>query len=619
MGKRVRASDRRFKSLSEISSDLSKSKAAPVGLEMSRRENTEAVLVEHLAKRMPFVYAIAIVNILLIAYAFYGTVTDLHLALVTCPLVLTGLLRAVYWHPKMILKRSKELVSRDLKLLPFTGTAVAAGLMVFGLSLYPFGSDDQQSLIHYLATLTTFTGILGLSHSPRTALGMILLSVVPSVSTFLYIGHKNAWSVSIAMLFVSLLLLLIARTQYAGFLDLVESKIAIQQKAVETAELNNQLRHYAYFDDLTLIANRRSFLSNLEEYLSSEQSDNPWLGLIDLDGFKSVNDIYGHRAGDDVLTATAERISSFPGVIECGRLGGDEFGFLLSGSVSEIDAIQCSRKLADLIAESVSHGSHLHSVKTSIGLRKTQGLTTSECIERADWALFKAKRESGSVTVFSSADEQVMQERNRITHLFDRADLASQLKVVFQPIIDFDTGQVQSVEALARWQTASGKLIMPDIFIPLAESTHRTSELTKIMIVQAIRELPSALQSTPLHINLSVNDISNEESIEWLLSANVFESVPRTQVVLELTETAILTGGNSAIENLNRLRESGFRIALDDFGVGHSSLSRIHKLPIDQIKIDKSFCCGNDAVEQGWAMIATILALSRQIEFGERD
>lgn len=576
-------------------------------------QSVEVAFAGQLSKRMPFVYAIAIVNLLLIASAFYGTVSDIHLALLTGPLLVIAISRAIHWHPRSVARRSRAMISRDLRLLPFTGTAVAAGLMVFGLGLYPFGDTQQQSLIHYIATLTSFIGILGLQPSPKTALGMTFVSVVPSIAMFLYIGHENAWAISTTMVSVSLLLLLIARTQHMGLIELIRSRTALQQREAEAAKLNDRLHNQAYIDDLTNIANRRSFFESFETELLQAGTGLPWLGLIDLDGFKIVNDLFGHRAGDAVLKAVAKRLEAFPAVIGCGRLGGDEFGFLLQGSLSKQEAIRHSEELADQIAKPVSFESQMLVVKTSMGLRKTDGLSANECIERADWALYRAKRDGQKVTIFSADDEVVMQERARIKKLFDDADLAHQLEVVYQPIIDFDSGMAQSVEVLARWNVGGGSYVMPDVFIPMAESTQRTSELTKIIIAKSINELPSVFADTSLHINLSANDITSPSFVDWLSKSDSFDIVARKQILLELTETAILSGGVLAEKNLARLRSAGFRIALDDFGVGQSSLSRIHKLPLDQIKIDKSFCNDASSNKHGWAIIATILALSRQI------
>ncbi|WP_336985443.1 putative bifunctional diguanylate cyclase/phosphodiesterase [Altererythrobacter aquiaggeris] len=583
---------------------------AQVGLDLKA---VDLALAKQLSKRMPFVYAIAIVNLLLVADAFYGTVSDLHLLLITVPLLIIAIARAMHWHPHFVARRSPEKIARDLAVLPVTGTAVAACLMVFGLSLYPFGDTQQQSLIHYIATLTSFIGILGLNPSPKTALGMTLVSVVPSITMFLYLGHPNAWAISATMVCVSLLLLLIARTQHAGLIDLIRSKNALQFREIEAARLNDRLHTQAYVDDLTGIANRRSFLESFETHLTRRRDEAPWLGLIDLDGFKTVNDLLGHLAGDEVLKAVAKRLTDFPNVISCGRLGGDEFGFLLSGSLSRPEAVDRAEKLAKLIAKPIPLEPQLLTVKASIGLRKTAGLSTHECIERADWALYKAKQDGGKVTIFSADDEVVMHERARITQLFDSADLANQLEVVYQPIMDFDSGEIQSVEVLARWNSVDGFIIMPDVFIPMAESTHRTSELTKIIVAKSISELPEAFRQLSLHINLSAKDITNTDFVDWLLASDAFHTFPRTQVLLELTETAILSGGELATGNLTRLRAGGFRIALDDFGVGQSSLSRIHKLPLDQIKIDKSFCQDASSSDHGWAIVATILALSRQI------
>ena len=581
--------------------------------EIKQSQTVDVELATLISKRMPFVYAIAIINLLLIANAFFGTVSNLHLAIVTAPLVGVGVLRAIHWHPRMVRARAPEEISRDLKMLPWTGTAFASGLILFALSLYPFGDTQQQSLIHYIATLTSFIGILGLNPSPKTAIGMTVVSVVPSTTMFLYIGHENAGSISVTLVSVSLLLLLIARTQYQSLIDLIISKNVLQLQEKEAQFLNERLHRQAYFDDLTNIPNRRSFFENFESQLADKVNKSPWLGLIDLDAFKRVNDLFGHRSGDAVLKTVANRIATFADVTSCGRLGGDEFVFLLSSSLTKQKAFKRSQELASLIAEPIPNESQMLIIKASIGLRKTIGLSAHECIERADWALYKAKLARESVVIFSSEDEVILQEKIRITQLFDIANLADDLRIVYQPIIDFDSRQIQSVEVLARWQTADGSIVMPDVFIPMAENTQRTCELTKIIITKSLNELPAIYHDSSIHINLSANDIANQECIDWLLSSDQFIIIARERIFLEITETALVSGGISAAQSLERLRAAGFRIALDDFGVGQSSLSRIHKLPLDQIKIDKSFCADSSSNEYGWEITSTILALSRQL------
>jgi diguanylate cyclase (GGDEF)-like protein len=578
------------------------------------RQILDVALAGMLSKRMPFVYAIAIINILLIANAFFGTVSNLHLALATVPLVGIGISRAIHWHPRMIARRAPEKISRDLKLLPWTGTAVATGLMLFALSLYPLGDMQQQSLIHYIATLTSFIGILGLNPSPKTAIGMTLVSVIPSITMFLYLGHENAWPISLTMASVSLLLLLIARTQYQSLIDLILSKDALQQREEEAVLLTDRLHRQAYVDDLTNIANRRSFFESFERELADSDTEPPWLGLIDLDGFKTINDLFGHRSGDAVLKKVATRLVTFKCVIGCGRLGGDEFGFLLSGTLTKEEAIKRSEELARRITKPIPNESQMLTVKASIGLRKTKGLSTYESIERADWALYRAKLAGGSVVAFSTGDEALLREQARISRLFDTANLASELKIVYQPIVDFDSREIQSVEVLARWHAADGSIVMPDVFIPMAENTLRTFEVAKIIIVKALSSLPAIYQDSSIHINLSAKDITNQECVDWLLSSDNFRTIARERIFLEITETAILVGGTKAAQSLARLRAGGFRIALDDFGVGQSSLSRIHQLPLDQIKIDKSFCSDATSNEFGWAITSTILALSRQLD-----
>ena len=573
----------------------------------------DAALSAQLSRRLPLGYAIIIVNLMLVANAFYGTATNLYLGATTIPLLLIAGARALHWQPAAVARRSPEKISRDLRLLPFSGTAVAVVVTVFGLCLYPLGNSQQQSLIHYIATLTSFIGILGLNPSRRTALGMTLVSVVPSTAMFLYFDHENAVSISVIMVSVSFLLLVIAQRQHDGLTELIKSRIALEGREIEAADLSERLHQKAYMDELTAIPNRRAFFQQFDLQLSDSNTLRPWLVLIDLDEFKAVNDLFGHQAGDAILKAVASRIAKFDGVQFCGRLGGDEFGIFLPGTLAEEEATTLVGELAEQISQPVLHESQSLTVKPSIGIRKTEGLSINECVERADWALYKAKQGASRIVIFAVEDEIILEERKRITQLFGAADLSGELDVAYQPIVNFDSGEIQSVEVLARWHSKDGSLIMPDVFIPIAENTQRSSEVTKVIFEKSIRQLPTAFRDTSLHVNLSAKDITNDQFIDWLASSEIFEIVPRSQIIVELTETAILSGGAKAAENLEFLRVQGFRVALDDFGVGQSSLSRIHQLPLDQIKIDRSFCGEPDASENGWAIVATILALSRQL------
>lgn len=604
----------RFFAISRQANRKGTSGAKPFQKQLSLdNKKTEAIIVRQISRRMPFVYAIAIIMIILVAVSFYGTASNIHLAITAAPLIIVGISRAIYWSPILVDKRSPSRISRDLKLLPITGTGVVVGLMIFGLSLYPLGNSQQQHHVHLLSMIACFVGILGLNHSPKTARNMTIVSVVPSTIMFLYFGHEDAILMCLAMVSVAILLLVIGARQNEGLLELIDSKATLERAESNTAKLNTQLHRQAYVDDLTGIPNRRAFFEKFDEQRSKRSYSDPWLALVDLDEFKAINDLFGHRAGDAVLKEVAKRIAENVGSDSCARLGGDEFAFFLPGTLSESAALGRANELAEIIALPIENESQALTIKASLGLRLTVELSVNECIERADWALYRAKENPGSAVVFSKKNEIAMEERAHIAHLFDHADFFDELAVVYQPIFNFDTSEIESVEVLARWITKEGILVMPDVFIPMAEHTVRISELTKVIISKALSDLPSAFSGLSIHVNLSAKDLLNSDLLEWLLDTEIFEEVGRPRIVLELTETAILAGGIKAAENLRRLRAAGFRIALDDFGVGQSSLSRIHTLPLDQIKIDKSFCCDTNENEHGWQIIATILALSRQL------
>jgi diguanylate cyclase (GGDEF)-like protein len=587
---------------------LSEGRAFPQGDEAVTR-----AYASHLAHRVPLLYAVVLIDNAILAVRYLGQAPDvLTIWLPLLSSIVLGL-RACYWLPERVARRSLAQVERALHSLTVVGPLVAFGCTIWALSLYTYGDPLQRSLVHYIVAITCFTSILGLGQSPVTAFRMAVASLGPATLWFLLHQHPNSVAVCAVQLVVSMLLLLVTYGYHNDFVALEASRQALAHREADAKRLAAALHTQATHDPLTGVANRRAILATLEAMLSDEDHPSPWLALADLDGFKHVNDTFGHAAGDAVLRACCDEIAKIEDLAAFGRLGGDEFAILLPGDLSSSEARD---RLSDLIARisrPIYFEGHRLAVSASIGLHLSNRRSVNECLERADDALYKAKEVPGRVIEFGSVDERAMHERQAITRTFCSADLESQVSLVYQPIVDFDSKAVETFEALARWSPDGVNSLSPDGFIGLAESTGRIKELTSVVLRRAVTECPVWKSGKRLSVNLSALDLIDPQSAERLAKIVAAAQAPASHIVFEVTETALMADSRRAAENLTALRQLGFRIALDDFGTGQSSLARVHQLPLDQIKIDRSFAADLESDAAGRAVASTILALARQL------
>ncbi len=396
----------------------------------------------NLANRLPLLYCVVIFDIAILAAGFRGSAPVFLTQAV--PLLLAGAIasRAFYWLPRKISTRPREVLARDIDRLSLLGSVAAFASTLWALALYSYGNADQQSLVHYIVTITCFTGILGLGQAPLTAVRIAMVTIWPSTGWFLLQHHPNAVAVCAVQLIVSGILLIITYNYHEDFIALERSRQRIAERELESSLLASR-------DALTGVPNRRAILSRLEALLDDFSRPSPWLAMVDLDGFKHVNDTFGHAAGDAVLQAVCQKIADVDEIIAFGRLGGDEFAILLPGEFSSSKVHSVLDRLIRSISRHITYEDVQLSVSASIGLKLTERKSVNDCLERADEALYKAKERPGRVVEFVAADEDEMRERHAITRLFCSADLKEQISVVYQPIIDFDTRRTLGFEALA--------------------------------------------------------------------------------------------------------------------------------------------------------------------------
>lgn len=570
----------------------------------------------NLSHRLPLLYSVLLFDLIALMFEFSSAAPA---ALVFwIPLVPMALIcwRAVYWTPSLVRRRPVTQLQQDIRRLPVIGSLAAIIPLTWALALYPYGSEAQQSLIHYITAVSCFTAVLSLGQSPRTAIAMSIVTVIPSSIFFHAHDHPNSSTIIAIQTVVSALLVMITKSYHSDFVGLENSRqelVLSKQQSEALAETNRQI---AIKDPLTGVNNRRRIVELVEQALAAPVHARPWLALVDLDGFKHINDTYGHAAGDAVLCALSNRIASVAEIEAFGRMGGDEFALLILGKLHASEVLETVNGMCADLQRPIEHEGHRLVITASVGIHLCQGTNVSECFERADAALYKAKSNhlvNGGVEIFSAADECDLQERRLLLKSFDTANFESQLALVYQPIVECDTRKPVAYEALVRWSPDGKSLLSPAEFISLAETTGRIWELTEHVLERALSESRAWQWGCKLAVNLSAHDTLRDGIAPRIASIVSAAGAPPEAIILEITETALLTDYNRAAANLMELRELGFRIALDDFGTGQSSLSHVHNLPIDHLKIDQAFARDLVDCSSARAIVATILALARQL------
>ncbi len=366
-------------------------------------------------------------------------------------------------------------------------------------------------------------------------------------------------------------------------------------------EFRRRLAHEATHDGLTNLANRNASMAQLTRSLARTTRSGSQLALlfIDLDRFKNVNDHHGHHAGDTVLTAVAQRlVNAVREGDHVGRLGGDEF-VVVAEPVSNVDeAVALAQRLLDTIAEPIAIGSERVTVGASIGIAFADGadLTADELLRDADLAVYRAKSIGrGGLAICDEDIRNEVAETADLSLALRKAIEHDDLVVHYQPIIDTQTNEVSAFEALVRWQRdGHDGLVPPDKFIGFAERSSLIIDLDRWVIAAVARQIQSwhaegLYADTSVAINVSRRHLAHDQFEQHVLQPLAECGIDPHSIIIEVTESALLDDLAGAAVKLQRLRDAGVLVAIDDFGTGYTSLAHLRSLPVDILKIDRSF------------------------------
>jgi diguanylate cyclase (GGDEF)-like protein len=387
------------------------------------------------------------------------------------------------------------------------------------------------------------------------------------------------------------------------------------------AVASRKLRHQALHDDLTDLPNRALLYERMEAALAAaERNGEPAaLLLVDLDRFKEVNDTLGHDTGDRLLEEVAARLQ---GVVRRGdtlaRLGGDEFAVLLRGLPDRGMAAELAGRLQDAIARPFMLNGVAAVLDASIGIAHCpeHGTDVHTLVQRADVAMYDAKRSRTSIETYTSERDPYSAERLQLLGELRAAIGAGELVLHYQPKVDVASQRVIGVEALVRWQHPVHGLLGPAEFVPLAERTGAIGDLTRWVLDNALaqaRVWRDAGQDLTMAVNLAAPNIADATLPDAVAALLERHGVPGDRLECEISEHTVMADPRRAMAILERLRGLGVKLSLDDFGTGHSSLSYLKRLPLDEVKIDRSFVMGMTDDDNDAAIVRTTIDLARNL------
>jgi diguanylate cyclase (GGDEF)-like protein len=406
-------------------------------------------------------------------------------------------------------------------------------------------------------------------------------------------------------------------------LQLLEALANHAAVAIENARLAERLRgqvaeqrHQARHDALTGLPNR----VHLHERMTALLAEGAPFAvlLLDLDRFKDVNDTLGHAAGDQLLVLVADRLAtSGPQAAFLSRLGGDEF-VLLVPAPTRTDAQAAARLVRAALSDTLLVGAVTVTVDASVGiaLAPQDGLDYSALLRRADIAMYAAKNDGTGVEIYSSAIDEHTTERLALATELRAAVAGGGLTVAYQPKVDLPLGCIVGVEALARWSHPARGFVPPDEFIPMAERTGLIADLTAYVLDTALEQC-AEWRRDGLELGVAVNvspRVLHAPSFEMnLVAALARHGVPASALTLEVTESSLMADVARTIGVLQRLRGVGVHLSIDDLGTGYSSLAYLKRLPVDEIKLDKSFVLGMAQDPDDEAIVEAIVAVGHRL------
>lgn len=580
-------------------------------------DEPEIILAQYreITRQVPLLYSLLIVNTAAVAFTHRQFAPPVLTYVMPAGLCLVSLLRILKWQfPR---KEPLDVAAARAQLKRSVVFAGGFGLIavLWALSLGRYGGPYEQGHVALYISITVIACIFCLMSLPQAALLGCLLVTGPYLAYY-FAQQSTVWSaIAINIALVSLVMIRIILNSFKAFVELVRSQRDMAAKTAEAERLGEENARLAMTDSLTGLPNRRYFFTRLEAAIeAARDTDTRFaVGVLDLDRFKPINDTYGHVLGDRLLAEVGRRLSALVSSdLIVARLGGDEFGVIL---FSECDT---AAAVGESLCRIICHPYKVDELRITIGcsggfaIFPDAGQSAHALFDRSDYALYHVKSEErGRCALFSLEHETRIRSERAIEAALQAADFDAELTIHLQPIVDLASMRTTTAEILARWSSPALGQVPPHIFIPAAERLGLMQRVTQALFGQALDALADLPESLHISFNLSAHDIVSPDTIVFLLNEIRRRGVSPARLTFELTETALMRDFDLAIVGMRELRDIGCGIVLDDFGAGYSSLSYLRRLPVDKVKVDRSFVMTTEGSDK--EMLAAIKGLCDQL------
>lgn len=528
-----------------------------------------------------------------------------------CIVAALRVVSAIFFHRQLM--RGTAVASRRWELAYELGAWAYAGLL--GLMSFVTLIGSTNPVIHMLSVsmATGYAGGISGRNAGRVqiAIGQVCLALLPTAMGLWLDGSTGYRVLSIAMVMMVLGLAEISSTTHR---IVVQALIGKRDKSL----LAEKFERLARFDSLTGLENRMAMQMRLREIFEHSEKRNDAVAILwmDIDRFKEINDSLGHMVGDQLLRSVAERLCEVVQGRGCiARFGGDEF-VIVCPDTDRVTAAEIAQEIIAYFAHGFDLADNNLQVTASIGfaVAPQDGRDMDELMQHADLALYEAKRDGRNRA--SSFNWSLKERFNRVHEIetgLRRALEGNELKLLFQPIVALNTGDIEACEALLRWDHPVLGAIPPSEFIPIAESIGMIEAMTAWVLREACAAAASWPGEVRIAINISPSSLKSQDLPAYVIAALLETGMPARRLELEVTESIFLDDSGQTNTILRELQRIGLRLALDDFGTGYSSLSYLRSYRFDTLKVDQSFMAGVSAHVEDRAIVRAIGNLARDL------
>lgn len=517
----------------------------------------------------------------------------------------------MFWFRTRNVDLSPDIAHTALQRTNRLAGGIAFAFTLWSFALFPYGDAYTRSHVAFYMAITVISCIFCLMYMRSAAVIVTIVVNGAFIAFFVSTAQPTFVAIAINVLLVCAGMISIVLTNYRNF----ESMVVSKQKSDALSKENFRL---ANLDSLTGLGNRRAFFAALELELEKARATGMRLalGVMDLDGFKPVNDLYGHSVGDRLLVEVANRLANTLTKSTAFRLGGDEFAIIAPLPPDNAQLVINANIISARLREPYSLPEGLVHISASMGIAvfPDLALNREQLFDRADYALYYTKKsQRGGAVLFNTDHEHQINIDARIESVLKQADLEKELSVVFQPIVNISNTTTTGFEALARWDSPKLGKVSPACFIPIAERAGIVGALTQPLLRKAL--VAAGRWEAPLRLafNLSAQDLNSSESVLAIIGIIEGSGFDPHRLDLEITETAFTHDFAQVTQSVETLRRLGCGISLDDFGTGYSSLTRLHALPLTKFKIDRSFVTNLHERPSSYKIVKTLLSLSAEM------